>query len=152
MHADPSGFILFPLVVHSFDLVVSSVGILSIRGKRDSGLIGIVEDPMAILQKGYSVTIVLAVVTFGLVIFLSLSELYPSFLLSLANPPPHPLFFWFGNISFFFSFFFFFCTFLDGKRLVFSTGKKFQFCICDTMIFIFLFFIFFAVHSLDVVY
>ncbi|KAF8720037.1 hypothetical protein HU200_024809 [Digitaria exilis] len=62
---DPSGFILFPLVVHSFDLVVSSVGILSIRGTRDSGLISPIEDPMSIMQKGYSVTIMLAVVTFG---------------------------------------------------------------------------------------
>ncbi|KAH7866830.1 hypothetical protein Vadar_025555 [Vaccinium darrowii] len=63
---DPSGFILFPLVVHSFDLVISSVGIFSIRGTCDTGVIGAMEDPMAILQKGYSVTIVLAVVTFGL--------------------------------------------------------------------------------------
>ena len=65
--ADPSGFILFPLVVHSFDLVVSSVGILSIRGTRDSGLTSPIEDPMAIMQKGYSITILLAVVTFGVV-------------------------------------------------------------------------------------
>ncbi|GMN63886.1 hypothetical protein TIFTF001_032939 [Ficus carica] len=63
---DPSGFILFPLVVHSFDLVISSVGILSIRSTRDSGVKAPIEDPMAILQKGYSVTIVLAVLTFGL--------------------------------------------------------------------------------------
>ncbi|XP_074559085.1 pyrophosphate-energized membrane proton pump 2 [Curcuma longa] len=62
---DPSGFILFPLVVHSFDLVVSSIGILSIRGMRDSGIVAPAEDPMAILQKGYSVTIILAVLTFG---------------------------------------------------------------------------------------
>ncbi|XP_062191123.1 pyrophosphate-energized membrane proton pump 3-like isoform X1 [Phragmites australis] len=62
---DPSGFILFPLVVHSFDLVVSSVGILSIRGTRDSGIISPIEDPMTIMQKGYSITIMLAVVTFG---------------------------------------------------------------------------------------
>ncbi|XP_077238576.1 pyrophosphate-energized membrane proton pump 2 isoform X1 [Tasmannia lanceolata] len=62
---DPSGFILFPLVVHSFDLVVSSVGILSIRGTRDSGAKNPIEDPMAILEKGYSVTILLAVLTFG---------------------------------------------------------------------------------------
>ncbi|KAJ1694841.1 hypothetical protein LUZ63_011539 [Rhynchospora breviuscula] len=62
---DPSGFILFPLVVHSFDLVVSSAGILSIRGTRDPGTLGAIEDPMAILQKGYSVAIVLAVLTFG---------------------------------------------------------------------------------------
>lgn len=63
---DPSGFILFPLVVHSFDLVVSSIGILSIRGTRDAGSKSSIEDPMAILQKGYSITIVLAVITFGL--------------------------------------------------------------------------------------
>ncbi|GAU16153.1 hypothetical protein TSUD_297830 [Trifolium subterraneum] len=62
----PSGFILFPLVVHSFDLVVSSVGIFSIRGTRESGVLSPIEDPMAILQKGYSVTIVLAVLAFGL--------------------------------------------------------------------------------------
>lgn len=67
-HADPSGFILFPLVIHSFDLVVSSIGILSIRGTRDSGQKGLNEDPMAILQKGYSVAIVLAVLAFGAVI------------------------------------------------------------------------------------
>ncbi|KAB2077932.1 hypothetical protein ES319_A06G127100v1 [Gossypium barbadense] len=61
---DPSGFILFPLVVHSFDLVVSSIGILSIRGTRDSNVKVPLEDPMTILQKGYSVTIILAVLTF----------------------------------------------------------------------------------------
>ncbi|KAG2722421.1 hypothetical protein I3843_02G111500 [Carya illinoinensis] len=63
---DPSGFILFPLVVHSFDLVISSVGILSIRGTRNSGSKSPIEDPMAILQKGYNLTIVLSVLTFGL--------------------------------------------------------------------------------------
>ncbi|KAL8192323.1 hypothetical protein R6Q57_027508 [Mikania cordata] len=63
---DPSGFILFPLVIHSFDLVISSVGIFSIRGTRDPGVIGVMEDPMMILQKGYSVAIILAVLTFGL--------------------------------------------------------------------------------------
>ncbi|KAK7255000.1 hypothetical protein RIF29_28399 [Crotalaria pallida] len=62
---DPSGFILFPLVVHSFDLIVSSVGIFSIRGTRESGVMAPTEDPMTILQKGYSITIVLAVLAFG---------------------------------------------------------------------------------------
>eukprot|EP00250_Pteridium_aquilinum_P024245 c2872_g1_i2 orf=637-3051(-) len=61
---DASGFILFPLVIHSFDLVVSAIGILSIRGTRDPGCKTVVEDPMAILQKGYSVTLVLAVLAF----------------------------------------------------------------------------------------
>ncbi|KAM1016591.1 hypothetical protein ACFX15_045413 [Malus domestica] len=60
-----SGFILFPLVVHSFDLVISSVGIFSIRGTRDSSGKASSEDPMKILQRGYSITIVLAVLTFG---------------------------------------------------------------------------------------
>ncbi|KAG6760611.1 hypothetical protein POTOM_037134 [Populus tomentosa] len=64
IYRNPSGFILFPLVVHSFDLVISSVGILSIRGTRDSSAKSPMEDPMAILQKGYSITIFLAVLTF----------------------------------------------------------------------------------------
>ncbi|KAE8669832.1 K(+)-insensitive pyrophosphate-energized proton pump [Hibiscus syriacus] len=64
-HKDPSAFILFPLLVHSFDLVVSSIGILSIRVTRDSSVKVPLEDPMAILQKGYSVTIVLAVLIFA---------------------------------------------------------------------------------------
>ncbi|RZC71933.1 hypothetical protein C5167_035088 [Papaver somniferum] len=63
LNVDPTGFILFPLVIHSFDLVISSIGILSIRGTRDAGTL--IEDPMAILQRGYSITIVLAVITFG---------------------------------------------------------------------------------------
>ncbi|KAF1869547.1 hypothetical protein Lal_00017122 [Lupinus albus] len=61
----PSGFILFPLVVHSFDLIVSSIGIFSIKGTRGSGVMALAEDPMAILQRGYSITIVLAVLAFG---------------------------------------------------------------------------------------
>ena len=65
--ADPSGFILFPLVVHSFDLIVSSAGLLSIRGSRESGLKASSEDPMAILQKGYSITIFLALIAFVMV-------------------------------------------------------------------------------------
>lgn len=48
--------------------MISSVGIFSIRGTRDSGAKASIEDPMTILQKGYSVTIVLAVLTFGVVI------------------------------------------------------------------------------------
>ncbi|MCO5612633.1 hypothetical protein L7F22_066902 [Adiantum nelumboides] len=61
---DASGFILFPLVIHSFDLVVSAIGILSIRGTRDPGSKTLIEDPMAILQKGYSISVVLAVLAF----------------------------------------------------------------------------------------
>lgn len=63
--ADPSGFILFPLVIHSFDLIVSAIGIASIKGTRDPSSKSGVEDPMVILQKGYSVTLFLAVLAFG---------------------------------------------------------------------------------------
>jgi hypothetical protein len=63
-HSDASGFILFPLVVHSFDLVVSAAGIMSIKGTRDPGSKSVIEDPMAILQKGYSLTVLLAVIAF----------------------------------------------------------------------------------------
>jgi Na+/H+-translocating membrane pyrophosphatase len=62
---DASGFILFPLVVHSFDLVVSAIGILSIKGTRDPSSKSPVEDPMLVLQRGYSVTLFLAVLAFG---------------------------------------------------------------------------------------
>ncbi len=62
--ADASGFILFPLVVHSFDLVVSAIGIASIKSTRDPSSKSVVEDPMVILQKGYSITLGLAVVAF----------------------------------------------------------------------------------------
>ncbi|KAL9274779.1 Pyrophosphate-energized membrane proton pump 3-like protein, partial [Drosera capensis] len=83
--ADPSGFILFPLVVHSFDLVISSIGILSIRGTRDPGVIAPIEDPMKILQKGYSVTIILAVITFGVsTCWLLYTEQAPSAWLNFA--------------------------------------------------------------------
>ncbi|XVF26476.1 hypothetical protein REPUB_Repub14bG0019500 [Reevesia pubescens] len=81
---DPSGFILFPLVVHSFDLVVSSIGILSIRSARDSSVKAPI-DPMAILQKGYSVTIVFAVMTFtGSTRWLLYTEQAPSAWLNFA--------------------------------------------------------------------
>ncbi|KAH7564820.1 hypothetical protein JRO89_XS09G0033000 [Xanthoceras sorbifolium] len=53
-----------------YDLVISSVGILSIRGTCDSSMKAPIEDPMVILQKGYSIIIVLVFLTFGAVIHL----------------------------------------------------------------------------------
>ncbi|KAL1563973.1 inorganic diphosphatase [Salvia divinorum] len=58
---DPYGFILFLLVVHAFDLVISSVGIFSLHNTLESVAFSVLEDPMDILQKGYSVTILLFV-------------------------------------------------------------------------------------------
>lgn len=61
----PSSFILSPLVIHSFYLIVFACGIISIRGTRDSSLKSHVEDPMSTLQKGCYVTIFLAVIAFA---------------------------------------------------------------------------------------
>mmetsp|Transcript_19803 Transcript_19803/g.47260 ORF Transcript_19803/g.47260 Transcript_19803/m.47260 type:complete len:832 (+) Transcript_19803:42-2537(+) len=58
--ADPTGFIVFPLVIHTLDLVVSSIGILSISEK--PGPAG--EDPYAVLKRGYNVALALSVVGF----------------------------------------------------------------------------------------
>jgi hypothetical protein len=54
--------------------VVSAIGIASIKGTRDPGSKSVLEDPMVILQKGYSVTLFLAVLAFGGVSFLTLIE------------------------------------------------------------------------------
>lgn len=51
-------------MVHSFDLVVSAIGIASIKSTRDPSSKSVVEDPMVILQKGYSITLGLAVLAF----------------------------------------------------------------------------------------
>jgi len=59
-----SGFILFPLVVHSLDLAVSTIGVFFVKTKpglpqyqRDYGEL---EDPLDILKRGYYVSLVLA--------------------------------------------------------------------------------------------
>lgn len=62
---DSRGFILFPLVVHSFDLVVSAIGIFSIKGSRNARNKAIMEDPMEVLLGGYKITVGLAILAFG---------------------------------------------------------------------------------------
>eukprot|EP00004_Rigifila_ramosa_P021478 TRINITY_DN5729_c0_g1_i1.p1 TRINITY_DN5729_c0_g1~~TRINITY_DN5729_c0_g1_i1.p1 ORF type:complete len:801 (-),score=180.30 TRINITY_DN5729_c0_g1_i1:28-2283(-) len=58
----PVSFMFFPIVIHAFDLVVSSIGALSVKVN-----VGIAnEDPMAALLRGYRVSIGLACV--GIVI------------------------------------------------------------------------------------
>jgi len=60
-----SGFILFPLLVHSLDLLVSTIAIFFVQTKkghpsRDSQY-GELEDPLAVLKRGYYVSLILAV-------------------------------------------------------------------------------------------
>ncbi len=58
---ETEGFVLFPLMVHAFDIIVSSIGIFSISGRDSPGLM---EDPMTILKRGYSVALVCAFIGF----------------------------------------------------------------------------------------
>ncbi|XRA99387.1 H+-translocating diphosphatase [Pycnococcus provasolii] len=57
---DPSGFILFPLVIHSCDLVVSAIGILSVKGESSNKK----EDPYDVMKDGYNVSLGCASVCF----------------------------------------------------------------------------------------
>lgn len=63
-----SGFILFPLVVHSLDLLVSTIAVYTVKTKpglpsRDHRY-GELEDPLNVLKRGYYVSLLLAM--FGL--------------------------------------------------------------------------------------
>ncbi|GMH05357.1 hypothetical protein Nepgr_007197 [Nepenthes gracilis] len=53
-------------VVHSFDLVIALVGNISIKSTRDSVMKDPIEDFVKILQRSYSITILLAVLTIGM--------------------------------------------------------------------------------------
>eukprot|EP00241_Pyramimonas_parkeae_P017767 CAMPEP_0114292836 /NCGR_PEP_ID=MMETSP0059-20121206/9277_1 /TAXON_ID=36894 /ORGANISM="Pyramimonas parkeae, Strain CCMP726" /LENGTH=837 /DNA_ID=CAMNT_0001414517 /DNA_START=70 /DNA_END=2583 /DNA_ORIENTATION=+ len=62
---DPLPIILFPLVVHTLDLVVSAAGILSVRSTAAPARQQAVEDPYSVMKQGYSVSISLAVIGLG---------------------------------------------------------------------------------------
>jgi len=61
-----SGFILFPLCVHSLDLIVSTIGVFLVKTKPGLPSLkpdyGELEDPLEILKKGYYVSLGLAIV------------------------------------------------------------------------------------------
>jgi len=61
-----SGFILFPLLVHSLDLIVSTIGVLFVKTKPGLPSLkpdyGELEDPLDILKRGYYVSLGLALV------------------------------------------------------------------------------------------
>ena len=59
-----AGFILFPLLVHSLDLAVSTIAVFTVQTKkghplRDSNY-GEPEDPLSVLKRGYYVSLILA--------------------------------------------------------------------------------------------
>jgi Na+/H+-translocating membrane pyrophosphatase len=61
-----SGFILFPLLVHTLDLIVSTLGVFFVKTKPGLPSLkpdyGPLEDPLDILKRGYYVSLGLAVV------------------------------------------------------------------------------------------
>lgn len=65
--AEAHGFILFPLVIHAFDLVVSTIGVFSVGGTdaNPSGNPGSDVDPLTILKGGYMRAILCAIVGFA---------------------------------------------------------------------------------------
>ncbi len=64
------GAILFPLLARAFGLIASIIGIysVSVRGSEEAGW----EDPMKSLNRGYFVTTVLAIIGFGIAVFVML--------------------------------------------------------------------------------
>lgn len=61
-----SGFILFPLLVHTLDLIVSTIGVFFVQTKPGLPSLkpdyGTLEDPLDILKRGYYVSLSLAIV------------------------------------------------------------------------------------------
>lgn len=62
-----SKFVLFPLIVHAMDIVVSSVGIAVVGYSKKHVLTSGGDDPMKFLQKGYKVALCLSVGGFFLI-------------------------------------------------------------------------------------
>jgi inorganic pyrophosphatase len=69
-----SGFILFPLVVHSLDLLVSTISVFFVRTKKGMpSYSGEGEDPLVVLKRGYYVSLVLAVIGLYIICYTFLS-------------------------------------------------------------------------------
>ena len=66
--ADSTGFIMFPLVVHALDCLVSAAGIMSVneRVSLNPRMGGQKEDPYDIITGGYRVSMGLSIVGFGI--------------------------------------------------------------------------------------
>jgi len=62
------GFVMFPLLVHAFDLLVSTLGVLSVSSRGTSTPLGVsakhMEDPLDILKRGYAVSLFFSVIGF----------------------------------------------------------------------------------------
>jgi Na+/H+-translocating membrane pyrophosphatase len=63
---EKSGYVLFPLLVHTLDLIVSTIGVFFVKTKPGLPSLkpdyGVLEDPLDILKRGYYVSLMLACV------------------------------------------------------------------------------------------
>jgi len=97
-----AGFILFPMLVHSLDLTVSTIGVFFVHTK--PGLpqykhdYGELEDPLNVLKRGYYVSLILAL--------LGLFYIIKTYLYIPALPYAFIWFFLCGAIGIFVSFLF----------------------------------------------
>ena len=84
-----SGFILFPLLVHTLDLIVSTIGVLFVKTKPGLPSLkagyGELEDPLDILKRGYYVSLGLAI--------LGLFYICKTFLYAASSPGAYLCFF-----------------------------------------------------------
>ncbi|TMW66093.1 hypothetical protein Poli38472_003858 [Pythium oligandrum] len=62
----PVAFVFFPVVVHAFDIVVSSIGILLVKSPSDVDASRANHNPMGTLQTGYNASLGLALAAFAL--------------------------------------------------------------------------------------
>jgi len=60
----PMRFMFFPVIVHAFDIVVSSIGILAVRARKRDDDDGAEPNPMEAMRRGYVVALALAFVEF----------------------------------------------------------------------------------------
>lgn len=60
----PLAFVFFPVVVHAFDIVVSSIGILAVTAPSDVESSRASHNPMATMQRGYNISLGLALTAF----------------------------------------------------------------------------------------
>lgn len=60
------GFVLFPLVIHALDLVVSTIGVFSVMARSGAGDHKTFGEPLSVLKGGYYIAMILAILGFAM--------------------------------------------------------------------------------------
>lgn len=63
----PASFIFFPVMVHAFDIIISSMGILAVGDGTARGASGSAAeiDPIGVMQRGFNICLIVAFISFG---------------------------------------------------------------------------------------